>query len=118
MAETKSYLNPAANSGFIDAKGNRHVFTPYGRVGRLLTDDAALQAQLDAAIAVGGSSIRLEGNIAATPAITEPSAAEFARETLAAVAGSEETAQEHAQRIRAELLAKAAAAPVIPDAAE
>lgn len=119
MAETKSYLNPVANSGFIDSSGKRHIFTPYGGIGRILTDDAALQAQLDAAIIVGGSAIRLEGNVAAVPVAAEATAVDIAREKLAAVAGEKETAQEHATRIRAELLAHAAKAnSPIPDEAE
>lgn len=103
---TKHYLYPVAKSGFIDARGNRHVFEPYGHIGRLSTNNPELQKQLDDTIAKGGSHIRLEGSTESTPSLVAPTAAEVAKEALAAVNQQQlvETAEERTARIRQRLL--------------
>lgn len=117
----KHYIHHTPNSGFIDSKGTRHVFVRVGNHGRLSTSDAQLQAELDATIRVG-SSIRLQGDTAPTITPTLPTAAEAAKEALAAVAGSTNSsslAAERAAEIRSRLLAGAqepAAGPYAEDA--
>jgi peptidoglycan hydrolase CwlO-like protein len=51
MAEIKVYYHSIPKSGFIDALGERHVFEPHGKLGRLVTDNEDLQKELDAAVA-------------------------------------------------------------------
>lgn len=53
----KNYISHTPNSGYVDTSGARHVFAPYGRLGRISTANEALQKELDGAI-VGGAPFR------------------------------------------------------------
>ncbi len=113
MAETKHYLHSTPNSGYIDAKGKRYVFVRFGNIGRLSTDDASLQAELDAAIA-HGAPIRVDGNVTAV-IVEQPTTAELAQQALQAAnpQQAQTAAQLKAAGIRAQLLEAVAKQPEI-----
>ena len=92
---TKNYLHHTKNSGFVDQQRKRHVFVSFGHMGRLITDDSALQDELDAAIKAG-APIRLEGSGEATISPAKIDAVQAAKEKLQAVNGMVTTAS-HSQ---------------------
>lgn len=74
---TKNYISHTPNSGYVDAQGRRHVFAPYGRLGRISTANAELQKELDGAIN-GGAPFRHQIDADIPEMVSSEAAAEIA----------------------------------------
>lgn len=82
---TKTYVSSHKNSTYIDSAGIIHRFVATGDAGEITTDDASLQAELDAAIASGNPIYTRDEN---APVVQKAvaSAAQVAMEALRAAA--------------------------------